>query len=101
MLWNGIGAREEVPQASDQCTSMQGMQRTGSRRDLPGSTTSNSVSRITGKQVQLAHLGMSPPIFFMNIITSDSLRLPFASVPIVSWELPYTYGTAKETKSPS
>jgi len=49
------------------------------------------------------HIGspISPPIFFMNIITSDSLKFPFASVPIVSCKLPYTCGTAKETKSPS
>ena len=30
------------------------------------------------------HFGTDPPIFFMNIITSDSLKLPRESVPIVS-----------------
>ena len=36
------------------------------------------------EEFQLTHFGTSPPIFFMNIITSDLLKLPMASVPIVS-----------------
>ena len=40
-------------------------------------------------------------MFFMNIITSDLFKFPLASVPIVSWVLPYTWAIARETKSPS
>ena len=36
------------------------------------------------EQFLLTHFGTDPPVFFMNIITSDSLKLPRASVPIVS-----------------
>ena len=101
MLGAEIGSREEVFQASDQYTSTQGMQHIVSPQHLPGSMTPNSVSPVTGKQHVLAHPGASPPTFFMNIITSDSLNWPLALVPIVSCKLPYTWGSARETKSPS
>jgi hypothetical protein len=47
------------------------------------------------------HLEPLLPIFFINIITSDMSKWPDSSVPMVIWELPYTWGTARETKSPS
>ncbi len=32
----------------------------------------------------VSHFGFDPPIFFMNTITSDLLKLPLASDPIVT-----------------
>jgi hypothetical protein len=55
---------------------------------------------MTGNELGTTHLKISPPIFFINIITSDLLNPPFASVPIVSWVPPNNWGTARETKSP-
>ena len=43
-----------------------------------------------GKLVVLTYLLVAPPMFFMNIITSDVLNLSRVSVPIVSCVLPYT-----------
>lgn len=58
------------------------------------SVTQCSIRRIMG--FGLTNFGLDPPMFFMNIITSDS----FSSVPIVSWVLPYTCAIEIETKSP-
>jgi len=96
-----IVAREGVCPGWDQYTSMQGRQHTVSRQHLSGSITSKSVSNMIRKQWTLAHLGIFSPTFFMKIITSDLLYFPFKSVPMVSWMLPKTWGSAKETKSPS
>ena len=49
----------------------------------------------------MTDLVVFPPIFFMNIITSDLLELLRELVPIVSWVLPYTCAIERETKSPS
>jgi len=62
MFGTEVGAREEVCQALDQCTSTQEMQHTASQQHLPGSTTSNSVSFMTRKQFILAHPGISTNI---------------------------------------
>src|SRR5260221_10585170 len=96
----GTEARGEVRQVLDRCTSMQETPHTASQLHLPGSITSSSVRRMTENELGSAYLGALPPIFFINIITSDSLNPPFASIPIVSWVLPNTWGTARETKSP-
>ena len=46
-----------------------------SKLDLPARRT---------EQFLLTYFGTNPPVFFINIMTSDSLKLPRASVPIVS-----------------
>jgi hypothetical protein len=84
-------AQEEGLQVSDRYTSMQEKQHTASQQHLPGSTTPNSVLLcMMENEIGLAHLGISPPTFFINIITSDGSYSPFVLVPMVSCVLPYT-----------
>jgi hypothetical protein len=94
------GAQEGVCQGLDQCTSMQGMQHTTSQQHSSGSMTPKSASQMMAKPV-FSHLVIASPTFFMNIITSDWLNFPSESAPIVSCMLPYTWGSARETRSPS
>jgi hypothetical protein len=101
VLEGEIEARGGASRGSDQYTSMQGMQHTASRQDLSGSRRSSSVSGITRKRTWVTHFVLAPPIFFMNIITSDSSNWIIGADPIVSCMLPYTCATAVETKSPS